>query len=129
MRLYDAMKYASTGVQANGMTEYDKMKAVSLFGGAVKTLSGEPPLSFKADGTPLISWSMKGNGSQTRTPTPDEPIIPTFCGKLAGSDWAIPITCAGQTTPVYLGQTQTARRIRKLVLTGVETGVIKRASP
>lgn len=32
----------------------------------------------------------------------------------------IPITCTEQTTPVYLGQVQTVRRIRKLVLTGDE---------
>lgn len=31
----------------------------------------------------------------------------------------IPITCAGQTTPIYLGQTQTVRRIKKLVFDGV----------
>lgn len=35
--------------------------------------------------------------------------------------WAEKITCAGQTTSVYLGQTQTVRKIRKLVLTGEET--------
>lgn len=34
--------------------------------------------------------------------------------------YKIPITCAGQTVPVYLGQTQTVRRIKKLVLTGEE---------
>ena len=131
MQLYDAMKYATTGVQADGMTEYDKMKAVSMFDGGskVQTLTGIPPLSFKADGTPLSSWSMKGNGQQQGTPTPDAPIMPTFCGTLNGTDWTIPITCAGQTVPVYLGQTQTVRRVRKLVLTGEETGVSKRTSP
>lgn len=35
--------------------------------------------------------------------------------------YKIPITCAGQTVPVYLGQTPTTRRIKKLVLTGEET--------
>ena len=34
--------------------------------------------------------------------------------------WAEKITCAGQTVPVYLGQTQTVRRIRKRVFTGAE---------
>lgn len=34
--------------------------------------------------------------------------------------YKIPITCAGQTVPVYLGQTPTVRRVRKLVLTGEE---------
>jgi hypothetical protein len=35
--------------------------------------------------------------------------------------YKIPITCAGQTVPVYLGQTQTVRRVKKLVLTGQES--------
>lgn len=84
------------------------------------TITGVPPLSFKSNGSPLISWSMLGNGQQAGTPTPDAPIMPTFCGTLDGTDWKIPITCAGQTVPVYLGQTQTVRRIKKLVLTGEE---------
>ena len=37
--------------------------------------------------------------------------------------YKIPITCAGVTTPVYLGQTQTVRRVKKLVLTGEEMWV------
>lgn len=39
--------------------------------------------------------------------------------------WKIPITCAGQTVPVYLGQTQTVRRVKKLVLTGKETWTLQ----
>ena len=34
--------------------------------------------------------------------------------------YKIPLTCGGQTVPVYLGQTQTVRRIKKLVMTGEE---------
>jgi hypothetical protein len=34
--------------------------------------------------------------------------------------WAEKITCAGQTIPVYLGQTQTVRWVKKLVLDGTE---------
>jgi hypothetical protein len=98
-------------------------------GGAVQTLTGIPPLSFKADGKPLISWSMKGNGSQSGTPTPENPVMPTFCGKLVGTDWTIQITCAGQTVPVYLGQTQTVRRVKKLVLDGTENWQKNDASP
>lgn len=219
---FDLQKYAATGIASADMTAFDKMRALAAFGGgAVKTLTGIPPLTFKADGTPLISWSMKGNGSQSGTPTPDAPIMPTFCGVRNGNlldestssdadathinynktapilltagqtytfscdtacnglyirsasddsnlasinnastltytpqvnvsaycrvwnsngitnlkpmlnlgstalpyepyGWKIPITCAGQTVPVYLGQTQTVRRIKKLVLTGEE---------
>lgn len=190
-----------------------------------QTLTGIPPLSFRANGKPLISWSMLGNGQQTGTPTPDAPIIPEFVGvrtanlaygrietvnitstglivRTAGYDVAlarvesgviytansyviafytdepetgsvsyngsrivaiqgqpttftapitgyaafrlatgenamlntgttalpyepygykIHITNAGQTVPVYLGQTRTTRRIGKLILTGEET--------
>lgn len=219
---YNLLKYAQTGITSPDMTYYDKLRASTLMGGVVQTLTGQPPLSFKADGTPLISWSMKGNGSQTGTPTHDNPVMPEFVGvrtanlfdkstaqlgyrvsangvarqedtacsdfifvhgksflyasnKSQGTNfyffkedktllsyvkdfsteipsdafyvrvnlditavdtymlnlgstalpyepygYKIPFTCAGQTTPVYLGQTQTVRKIRKLVLTGEE---------
>ena len=235
---FNLLKYAATGIASPDMTYFDKMRAYTLMGGAtVQTLTGQPPLTFKADGTP-ISWSMKGNGQQTGTPTPDAPITPTFCGVRTGNlfdlnatdttngyvngayllsdgsenesaqyriseyieiqsgtaytlvyanslnnpslcfydsskqyisgqkygnnrtvtvtspsnakyirisytytvrksvmlnlgstalpyepyGWAVKITCAGQTVPVYLGQVSTVRRVRKLVLTGEEEG-------
>lgn len=227
---YDLQKFAATGIASADMTAYDKARALAAFGGGkTQTLTDVPPLSFKANGTPLISWSMLGNGSQTGTPTPDAPIMPTFCGVRTGNlfdsavyelvpvsasaqrkgtnlgvlpqgtytfnavsatlatpiyrtikngstytfeainalpytftadgvseqiirtsgtqgntwadsgyssimlnlgsttlpyepyGWAEKITCAEQTVPVYLGQTQTVRRIKKLVLTGDET--------
>lgn len=34
--------------------------------------------------------------------------------------WQIPLTCAGQTTPLYLGEVSTVRRIKKLVFDGTE---------
>lgn len=118
---YDLLKYAKTGIAAPNMNNFDKIRALSLAGGyPLSTITGVPPLSFMADGSPLTAWSILGNGQQTGTPTPDNPIMPTFCGKLIDTDWTIPITCAGQTVPVYLGQTQTVRRIKKLVLTGEE---------
>lgn len=225
---FDLMKYASTGIAPPDMTGYDKLKALAMTGSyPVRTITGVPPLSFKANGKPLISWSMLGNGQQIGTPTPDAPIMPDFCGvrtanlfdragesegkyisssgtmtdgyqwyasdyipvessttytfnpnsqrgvsgkhafyssdksfisyidsgpqtfttpanaafirfsyRTASYDimlntgstalpyepygWAEKITCAGQTVPVYLGQVQTVRRIKKLVLTGEE---------
>ena len=239
---FDLMKYAQTGIASPDMTHYDKMRARAMAGGyPMRTIEGVPPLTFKADGSPLISWSMKGNGSQTGTPTPDNPVMPDFVGTRTGNlfdkvftsgyhlatngkpteytndsrcatlepidvsgvstvtfsfintlrndtkkymyslfdgstfvtrvsnlesgstidvslgdklylcvysslasvnaaetttnimlnsgstafpyepfGYKIPITCAGQTTTVYLGQTQTVRRVRKLVLTGDE---------
>lgn len=128
--LKNLFRYGKSGVASPDMTDFDKLLALQLAGGGfpVASLSGQPPLSFKADGTPLISWSMKGNGQQTGTPTPDAPIMPTFCGMLNGTDWTIPLTCAGQTVPVYLGQTPTVRRVRKLVLDGTENWSIYQTS-
>lgn len=82
---FDLLKYAATGQASPSMSYYDRMRASTLMGGVVQTLTGIPPLTFKADGTPLISWSMKGNGSQQGTPTPDAPIMPTFCGVRTGN--------------------------------------------
>ena len=82
---FNLLKYAATGITSPDMTYYDKMRASTLMGGAVKTLTGQPPLSFKADGKPITVWSMKGNGSQTNTPTPDNPVMPTFCGVRTGN--------------------------------------------
>ena len=118
---FDLLKYAKTGIASPDMTHFDKMRARAIAGGfPVNTIEGVPPLTFQSDGKPLISWSILGNAQQTGTPTPDAPITPTFCGELVGSDWAIPLTCAGQTVPVYLGQTQTVRRVRKYEFTGNE---------
>ena len=198
-----------------------------------ETITGIPPITFDGSkGEPLVSWTILGNGQQTGTPSPDNIIMPTFCGVRTGNladlilgkvprisdgtlvtfagltceyvpitsmsdtfsltfdnpestksfyvffysgdtllstkdlnygttittygvssavdrmriridygkttvsnvmlvkgstalpyepyGYKIPITCAGQTVPVYLGQTQTVRRIKKLVLTGAE---------
>ena len=228
---YELLKYAQTGIASPDMTYYDKLRASTLMGGTVQTLTGIPPLSFPSDGSPLISLSMKGNTQQTGTPSPDNIIMPTFCGVrtanlfdknapdrtttgyiksdgtiqtstsfstsgyipisgfetitlsgygggtdpayclydsnkeyISGSayigrgtlvltvgeaafirmsyrntavnatmlnagspalpyepfGWAEKITCGGETTPVYLEQTQTVRKIRKMVLDGTE---------
>ena len=83
---FNLLKYAATGIASPDMTYYDKMRASTLMGGAtVQTLTGIPPLTFKADGSPITIWSMIGNGSQTGTPTPDAPIMPTFCGVRTGN--------------------------------------------
>lgn len=85
-----------------------------------KHLTGVPPLSFMASGNGIEAAVIYGNGQQTGTPTPDAPIMPTFCGKLDGTDWTIPLTCAGQIIPVYLGEVPTVRRVKKLVFDGTE---------
>lgn len=231
------------GVEKNGWEVRDSQNR--LIWGRQGTIIGNSPLNFDSgDGKPLTAWSIYGNGRQTGTPTPDNPIMPEFVGvrtaqiidytlsERGGIDgsgamvdgsvnlwrstvfydisqtgitlsfvpdtelnnvrinyydaekthisrqqllksqasgvsltipenakyfkwtlytassnvididyvaaltlmlnsgstalpyepygYKIPITCAGHTVPVYLGQTQTVRRVRKLVLTGEE---------
>lgn len=79
---YDLIKYAKTGIDAPSMSNLDKIRALSLAGGyPLSTITGVPPLTFRADGRPLTAWSMLGNGQQTGTPTPDAPIYPEFVGE------------------------------------------------
>lgn len=83
---YELLKYANTGIASPGMTYYDKMRALAMTGGGtIKTLTGIPPLSFTGNGKPLISWSLLGNTQQTGTPSPDNIIMPTFCGVRTGN--------------------------------------------
>lgn len=113
--------YTKAEIDAMIANYYTKTQSDDLYEWITVTITTDTlPLTFIADGTPLISWSMKGNGSQIGTPTPDAPIMPDFCGTLDGTDWKIPISCAGQTVPLYLGQVQTVRKIKKYVFTGNE---------
>ena len=76
---------------------------------------------------------LKGNTLQSQTPSPTSPVIPAGCGDLEtvgvkAGQYKIPISSAGQTTAVYLGEVETTRRIKKLVLTGKETDWLKASS-
>ena len=45
------------------------------------TVTGVPPITLtKSIGKPLVSWDLLGNAQQTGTPSPDNIIMPTFCG-------------------------------------------------
>ena len=140
---YDFMKYARTGIASPSMTHYDKQKALAMCGGGfpISTITGIPPLTFRADGTPLTAWSISGNMVQTGTPTPDAPITPQECGDLVESgehagQYAVPISCGGTTQTVYISEPirkigdyadtisstgAVTRRIKELILTGTES--------
>lgn len=111
-----------------GMTHFERLFAAK-FGGSpppeVREYTGAVPVTITADGTPLIDYLISGNTVQSGTPTPDSPIFPQGCGELeisgakAGQN-KIPILSANTTTPIYLGEVQTTRKIKKLVFTGEE---------
>lgn len=77
------------------------------------------PTTIYGDGT-NATISIKGNTVQSGTQTPDSPIMPEGCGELEAGQYKIPISSGDTTTPVYLGEVESTRRIKKLVLTGEE---------
>lgn len=80
------------------------------------------PADVYADGT-TATVDLKGNMSQSGTPTPTSPIYPSECGDLVNGDYVLPIKSGSTTMPVYLGQVQSTRKIKKLVLTGEESNI------
>ena len=104
----------------NGSTWEHSLRKLTTATDTLTTL----PADVYADGT-NATVGLKGNMQQTGTPTPQAPIQPSECGDLETSgahsgQYKIPISSAGQTTNVYLGEEQTVRQIKKLVLTGEE---------
>ena len=87
------------------------------------TITTLPADIYANDTTATVG--LKGNMYQASGMSPTNPIQPQECGDLEttgthAGQYKIPISSAGQTTPVYLGEVQTTRKIRKLVLTGEE---------
>lgn len=121
----NAFSNVYTKSEINGMVS-EINEIMEYYHGVLISDTGE--ITFYTFGGNVGKVSVYGNGQQTGTPTPKEPIMPTFCGTLDGTDWKIPITCTGQTTPLYLGEVSTVRRVRKLVLTGTETFAATTAS-
>ena len=72
-----------------------------------------------------IAFSFRDETS-TQTPWSDSNTVMLNAGSTALQyepyGWKLSFTSAGQTTPVYLGQVPTTRKVKKLVLTGDETG-------
>lgn len=119
MDYFELLK-AKHGLQVSDA--YTALLGKKLKGGGypVTEITGELPFSFLSRGASISDWTLYGNTVQNGTPTPDAPIDVHGVGKLVGTDWTIPISSAGQTVTVNLGQTQTVRRIRKLVFDGTE---------
>ena len=91
---------------------------------ATDTITTLPAVLYTTGTTATVV--LKGQTVQSGTPTPDNPIMPQGTGDLEivgakAGQYKIPISSANTTTPVYLGEVETTRKIKKLVLTGDET--------
>jgi hypothetical protein len=64
---------------------FERLMAAKILGkggaGKIKELEGVPPLTFTANGQPLLDYRIYGNTVQTGTPTSENPIMPIGCGE------------------------------------------------
>lgn len=92
-----------------------------IYGSGTEQLASFPAM-IQASGEPLTDYTIYGNTVQNGTPTPDAPVDVVGCGvwDATAQQYKIPITVNGTEHPIYLGQVETTRRIKKLVLNGSE---------
>lgn len=80
MNLYDLYRAVKTGyapdLRTMGYARVLRNAAVSV----IKTLSGALPLSFVANGQPLLGYTLYGDAVQDGTPAPDAPVDVVGCG-------------------------------------------------
>lgn len=89
-----------------------------LKGTDTETITTLPATIYPLAQTAAIG--LKGNTVQNGTPTPDNPVPVVGVGDLDNGQYKIPISSASTTTPVYLGEVESTRRIKKYEFTGEE---------
>jgi hypothetical protein len=104
---------------------YDNQGNIVFQQGYLNEYQGADNFGIPAIGKPLLDYTIYGNTTQSGTPSPDSPITPQGTSDLEtvgvkAGQYKIPISSANTTTPVYLGEVQTTRRIKKLVFDGTE---------
>ena len=82
MNFYEIL--LNRGAVGEGMTHFERLFAQKI-GGGIKELSGVPPLTFKANGQPLIDLSMSGQTVQASTPSPANPVAVEGVGMRTGN--------------------------------------------
>lgn len=91
-----------------------------IYNTSTDTITTLPAVLYPTGTTATVG--LKGQAVQNGTPTSDNPIIPQGCGELEAGRYKIPISSASTTTPIYLGEVESTRQIKKLVLDGTEDG-------
>lgn len=119
--MYDVLK-ASKGIYVDDtFAELWGRKLSNAY--TVATYTGTFPAVLQTVAGYLESYKIYGNTVQNGTPTPENPIMPSGCGELEttgvnAGQYKLPLSSAGQDVDIYLGEVQTTRRIKKLVLKG-----------
>ena len=109
----------------NGETVWQPINSKKYTTSKITEYTGTLPITITADGTALIDYCIYGNTVQDGTPTPENPIIPSGCGELEttgvhAGQYKLLMLSNSTITNIYLGEVETTRRIKKLVLTGEE---------
>ena len=93
-----------------------------LRSGGSAEITGTLPLRYIGNGKPLTDYMIYGNTVQNGAPSPEAPVDAVGCGVWdeTRQSYKLPITVNSTEYPIYLGQVETTRRIKKLVLTGAE---------
>lgn len=89
--LYEVLKRSKTAPQL-APDMFTALWAKSMVAGKINELSGQVPLSFKANGKPLLDYTISGNMEQSGTPTPDNPIMPQGTGERTGNLFNVSLT-------------------------------------
>lgn len=97
----------------------------SQSGYTVETYTGTLPATLQTVEGYLESYKIYGNTAQSGTPTPENPIVPSGCGELEttgahAGQYKIPLAVNGVEYPIFLGESQTTRYIKKYECTGEE---------
>lgn len=121
--IYDVLK-ASKGIHVDDtFAELWGRKLSNAY--TVATYIGALPATLQTVEGYLESYKIYGNTVQDGTPTPENPIVPSGCGELEttgahAGQYKLALTINGVEHPIYLGEAETTRRIKKLTLTGEE---------
>ena len=82
--LYEVLKRSKTAPQL-APDMFTALWAKSITAGKTIELSWQVPLSFKANGEPLLDYLISGNTTQNGTPSPDNPLQPQGTGERTGN--------------------------------------------
>lgn len=140
LKLYDLLKAEKTRLSSNLFTA---MLAKNLqYVATEHELEGVPPLSFSANGEPLIKYEISGNMTSSGTPSSETPVYQSECGNLVESGnysgkYAITVAINNNNNNIYLDEPlrkfgdnadickstgEVVRKVFKLVYDGTETG-------
>ena len=82
----------ANGAEEQGGTYSIDTGEYALAWGRADPFTGTNSISLRGYGLPVKSWSISGNGQQTGTPTPDNPIMPDFVGERTGNLYPLDVT-------------------------------------